>query len=208
MLTTENKVLKKALFLFTEHGPGNTAMNEIASGAGISKKTLYKCFESKAALVNTLYARILNRAELKLRKTLDKADNAVLEFLNICRQVLSFYYFFPPIVLTHLKYADVEIYDEITFFRKQFLPVVLSYNIERGIGCGLYKKDIDSNIVAHFVLTQLSAFNHGLNFLRHQYADKYIQQQLLAHLLYGIVSFEGSHVADSCFSDHLITVQV
>ena len=208
MLTTEHKVLKKALIMFTEHGPGNTAMNEIASGAGISKKTLYKCFESKAALVNTLYASILDHAELKLRKTLDKADNAVLEFLNICRQVLSFYYFFPPIVLTHLKYVDAEIYGEITFFRKQFLPVVLSYNIERGIDSGLYKTKTDSNIVSHLALIQLSAFNQGLNFLRHQYTDRYIQHQLLAHLLYSITSPKGSHVADSHFSDHSITVQV
>src|SRR5690606_20141090 len=106
-------------------------------------------FESKELLIGTLYLQLMSHAEVKLRRTLDQADNAVLEFLNIARLILDFSRFFSPGVLRQLKRENAAIYSELMLFRKQFLPAVLSYNIERGIGSGLYQRGTNSNIMAH-----------------------------------------------------------
>lgn len=164
MLTGRKKILKKALILFSEYGPRTTTMDDVAAFSGVSKKTLYKHFENKADLIETLYRRLTNHVEVKIRLALDRADDAVAEFLNVSRLILKFSAFFPPAVIRQLKQDNVEVYSELRLFRTQFLPVILSYNIERGKGCGLYKADVNSNIIAHLSLSQLMAYNKDILF--------------------------------------------
>ncbi len=200
MLASRSKILKKALLLFSEHGPRTTTMDDVAASSGVSKKTLYKCFENKADLIDTLYMRLINHVEVRMRQVLDNADDSVAEFLNISKLILKFSAFFSPAVIRQLKQDNAEVYGELRVFRTQFLPVILSYNIERGKSSGLYKKDVNSNIVAHLCLSQLMAYNKDITLLGHQHSGKDVQQQLIACLLYGITTHEGEHLV----TQHLI----
>ena len=208
MLAGKKKILRKALILFSEYGPRTTTMDDVAASSGVSKKTLYKHFENKADLVETLYRRLINHVEVKIRQVLDQADDAVAEFLNVSRLILKFSAFFPPAVIRQLKQDNVEVYSELRLFRTQFLPVILSYNIERGKGRGLYKPDVNSNIVAHLSLSQLTAYNKDITLLGHQHSGKDVQQQLVACLLYGITTHQGEDLAIQHLNQYSTTVQV
>ncbi|MGE9310072.1 TetR/AcrR family transcriptional regulator [Niabella sp. CJ426] len=208
MLASKKKILKKALILFSEYGPRTTTMDDVAASSGVSKKTLYKHFENKADLIETLYRRLLSHVEIKIRQVLDEADDAVAEFLSVSRLILKFSAFFPPAVIRQLKQDNVEVYSELHLFRTQFLPVTLSYNIERGKGCGLYKEDVNSNIIAHLSLSQLMAYNKDITLLGHQHSGKDVQQQLVACLLYGITTHQGEDLANQHLNQYSTTVQV
>lgn len=208
MSASRNKILKKALLLFSEYGPRTTTMDDVAASSGVSKKTLYKFFENKADLVETLYKRLINHVEVKIRQVLDQADDAVAEFLNVSRLILKFSAFFPPAVIRQLKQDHAEVYSELRLFRTQFLPVILSYNIERGKGCGLYKGGVNSNIIAHLSLSQLMAYNKDITLLGHQHSGKDVQQQLVACLLYGITTHQGEDLATQHLNQYSTTVQV
>ena len=204
MLAVKDKILKRALFMFSGQEPKSITMDDIATASGVSKKTLYKYFSSKEQLINTVYTGILDDAESDFRKILDKGDNAVVEFANLCKLLLCFTSHFSPTVLKYLQRNDDVVYEEIMLFRKQFLPAVISYNIERGISTGMYKKEFDSNVTTVLVLTQLTAYSKDLDLLRHHYADKDIQGQLLTHLLYEITTDTGSAMVRSYLQDGLI----
>ncbi len=208
MSVNRNKILKKALLLFSEYGPRTTTMDDVAASSGVSKKTLYKHFENKADLIGTLYSRLINHVEVKIRQVLDQADDAVAEFLCVSRLILKFSAFFPPAVIRQLKQDHVEVYSELRLFRTQFLPVILSYNIERGKGRGLYKEDVNSNIIAHLSLSQLMAYNKDITLLGHQHSGKDVQQQLLACLLYGITTHQGENLASQHLNQYSTTAQV
>ncbi|MCH5687999.1 hypothetical protein LWM68_29275 [Niabella sp. W65] len=51
---------------------------------------MYKHFENKADLVETLYRRLIHHVEVKIRQLLEQADDAVAEFLNVSRLILKF----------------------------------------------------------------------------------------------------------------------
>jgi len=208
MLAGKKKILRKALILFSEYGPRTTTMDDVAASSGVSKKTLYKHFENKADLVETLYRRLIHHVEVKIRQVLEQADDAVAEFLNVSRLILKFSAFFPPAVIRQLKQDNVEVYSELRLFRTQFLPVILSYNIERGKGRGLYKPDVNSNIIAHLSLSQLTAYNKDITLLGHQHSGKDVQQQLVACLLYGITTHQGEDLATQHLNQYSTTVQV
>ncbi len=208
MLAGKKKILSKALTLFSEYGPRTTTMDDVAAFSGVSKKTLYKHFENKADLIDTLYRRLMNHVEVKIRQVLDRADDAVSEFLSVSRLILKFSAFFPPAVIRQLKQDHVEVYSELRLFRTQFLPVTLSYNIERGKGRGLYKQGVNSNIVAHLFLSQLTAYNKDITLLGHQHSGKDVQQQLVACLLYGITTHMGEDLATQHLNQYSTTVQV
>lgn len=54
----EEKLLMAALRLFNEYGFHNTPTSKISKEAGVSTGTLYNYFESKEALINSLYLYI------------------------------------------------------------------------------------------------------------------------------------------------------
>lgn len=208
LIMSKREILKTALMIFGEKGPKSSTMNEIAKSLGISKKTLYKEFSNKAALVSSVYTLVLNHSELKIRRILDKADNAVIEFLNLSKLILSFQRYLSPKVVKDLKQTDSAVYEEVCLFNRAFLPTVFAYNIERGIDTGLYQKKINSNIISHIVLAQLAAYRCELTRLRDQYSGKEIQQQLLAHLLYGMTTLDGGSIASQQLSHQFSTIQV
>jgi len=111
-------------------------------------------------------------------------------------------------VIRQLKQDNVEVYSELRLFRTKFLPVSLSYNIERGKDCGLYKEDVNSNIIAHLSLSQLMAYNKDITLLGHQHSGKDVQQQLVACLLYGITTHQGEDLANQHLNQYSTTVQV
>lgn len=208
MSASKNQILKKALLLFSEYGPRTTTMDDVAALSGVSKKTLYKFFENKADLIETLYIRLINHVEVKIRQVLDRADDAVAEFLNVSQLILKFSAFFSPAVIRQLKQDNVEIYGELRLFRTQFLPVILSYNIERGKGAGLFKEEVNSNIIAHLSLSQLMSYTKDITLLGHQHSGKDVQQQLVSCLLYGITTHAGDNLASQHLSQYSTTVQV
>ncbi|MEO1060341.1 MAG: helix-turn-helix domain-containing protein [Actinomycetota bacterium] len=61
------KVLDAAVRCFERYGPQRTSMNDIADEAGISRRTLYRLFDDRPALV----AELLDRRVRDLRRTVN-----------------------------------------------------------------------------------------------------------------------------------------
>jgi len=99
------RILNKAEEMFLQFGYAKVTMEEIASGLGISKKTLYKFFPNKEALLKELVSdrqcefmthidEIWNRTDIdfigKFRKTLDtfgESSSKVSRFHDIEKSV-------------------------------------------------------------------------------------------------------------------------
>ena len=56
----KEKIIVKSNELFLNFGFKSVTMDEIASALGVSKKTIYKCFNNKTALVTSVTEHIFN----------------------------------------------------------------------------------------------------------------------------------------------------
>ncbi len=79
---TEAKIVDAAIRCFQRYGPQRTSMNDIAEEAGISRRTLYRIFDDRSALIEELLHRRLaeigRRVEDQLR-TYDDIGEALVE---------------------------------------------------------------------------------------------------------------------------------
>src|SRR5919204_6883918 len=61
--TTRTKILAAARSLFEDHGYAATSIAQIAKRAGVSQRTVYLAFETKAELLRTLWNALLRGGE-------------------------------------------------------------------------------------------------------------------------------------------------
>ena len=67
---TREKVIDAAVECFVKNGPQRTSMSDIATAAGVSRKTLYRLFEDRPALIEALLIRRINLLGYEIRKRL------------------------------------------------------------------------------------------------------------------------------------------
>ncbi len=148
----KEKILQKASDLFLNLGFKSVTMDDIASEMGISKKTIYSHFSTKLKLVqaSTFYV-------------LDKINSGICDIcsgeLNPIEEVFTI----KSLIMDQLKdekssphYQLQKYYPKIfkLLKDKQFESVneCVKHNLERGIDQGIYRKEIDLDIITRFYL--------------------------------------------------------
>ncbi len=200
-MKTQANILKTSLDLFSEYGIRAVTIEAIARGNGISKKTVYSCFSSKADLVSTLYTTMIGSLEKRILTIHENNSNVVLGFIQMNRIVLSSLPFFPQRVIQDLQRFYTSVYERIYAFRMEFLPTILSYNIETGMQAKLYRKFFNSDIIAELSLHQLNYLWSQPGGILETIPQKKIKQQFLYHLVLGVTTPAGRKIAIEYLTD-------
>ncbi|MBI5838796.1 MAG: TetR/AcrR family transcriptional regulator [Chloroflexi bacterium] len=82
----KDKILDAALQCFAKKGYGNTRIREIAEMAEVSEAALYRHFESKEAVAQTLFAHHFQEFAMRLKKTVSAqqpADNKLQDVVHL-----------------------------------------------------------------------------------------------------------------------------
>ena len=156
-------ILNKARVLFMRYGVKSTTMDDVASGLGISKKTLYKYFTDKADLLLKIVAEHTRDEQehvMKIRKT---AENAIHEMVAISQLVQQSVGTINPSVPIDLQKYYHDSWDILESYRKGFVADTVKGNIIRGREEGLYRLDFNTDIaVGFYLLKSESLFNSEL----------------------------------------------
>lgn len=81
-LSERDKVVDAAIRCFERFGPQRTSMNDISDEAGISRRTLYRQFDDRPALVGEILDRRLSELHASVAAhlaTYDDVENALIE---------------------------------------------------------------------------------------------------------------------------------
>ncbi len=147
-------ILKKSCDLFLKFGYKCVTMDDIANALAISKKTLYKCFKNKNALVDASTEFFQSQVFDMISNIREKGYNAIEEnfeittiFKNIFTETkeLPMYQlnkYYPKTYRKHVK-------NEFRNFEN-----FMNGNLQRGISEGLYRSGIDihGTIKYYFIL--------------------------------------------------------
>lgn len=85
MLFIKDRIINAFFQLVPKRGIYRLSMDEIAAGAGISKRTVYRYFEGKDELIETAVDRMLNMVTSYIRnivKEADTCDEALTKLMN------------------------------------------------------------------------------------------------------------------------------
>ena len=144
-----SRILAKAEEMFTVFGATRVTMEEIATGIGISKKTLYKHFSSKEQLIKTLVEDKKCESGNFISNLL--ADES-LEFIDKLKKLMVFVGEMAksmrgPMINDLIKsYPDI--FNGIKEFRRQKALNQFVKLLEQGVESGIFRKDINQEVVA------------------------------------------------------------
>lgn len=187
----KERILSKANELFHRYGIRSVSMDDIAAQLGMSKKTLYQYFVDKDELVTAVLEITLAENRDQCMVCNQKGEDVIHEIflsLDMLKEMLSN---MNPALMFDLQKYHHNAYSKFLDFRNNFLYKVIRENLEKGKAEGLYREDIDTEILTRYRLhTLMISFDSDV-FPSNRTNLIYIEEQLLEHFLYGLATAKG-----------------
>ncbi|WP_435416434.1 TetR/AcrR family transcriptional regulator [Polaribacter aestuariivivens] len=184
----KEKIIEKASEMFLSLGFKSVTMDDIASELGISKKTLYKYFNNKYALVEestgVLHSSCLNIIE----KITEQGFNAIEENFEIKKVFKEMFQNASSSPIYQLKKYYPKIHKKTMEKEVVLFSECLKKNFTKGIAQGYYREDINIDLVTQFYFSLV--FSVHENTLENHKIPK-LEQEALAYHTRAIATKKG-----------------
>jgi TetR/AcrR family transcriptional regulator, cholesterol catabolism regulator len=190
-MEVQDRILDTAFDLFRQFGTRSITMDDIAQKMGVSKKTLYAHFADKDELVVSAVKRYLECMDKEHLGYQQDAADAIDELFRVMKEMDESLRNMNPVVLFDLQKFHARAYQAFMEFKDTSMQGFIRQNMERGIREGLYRNDLDLDILTRFrMASAMMCFQPEL-FPSNKYDMGRVQRVLIEHFLYGVVSLEG-----------------
>ncbi len=167
-------------------------MDDIAKHLGISKKTIYQNFKDKNELINILIKdRIVNQ-DLQMNKCVVASENAVQELYFGIQDMDYFLTTMNPMLFYDLQKYHQEAWLNFIAFKEKEIGKKIMENLDRGIKEGLYRQDLNVEIITRMRLDQVDVvFTQNGHYDTNKNSLSSIMVEITRHFLFGICNKEG-----------------
>ncbi len=174
-------------------------MDDIARELGMSKKTLYQFFENKNDMLIQIMHLESERDEKVISFVLAHSENAVDELMGFAKHGIEEFAKVKssPTIMYDLQkyYRDIWIQFETGINERMYEGT--KNNIERGKKEGLYRMEIDANVIAKLYVRQMMSIIDEDVFPSKNYDKIGLFMQYLVYHIYGIATPKGIALFDS-----------
>ncbi len=197
------RIVQESENLFIKFGIKCISMDDICQKLGISKKTLYQVVTDKEELVQKVIMHHIDEERTAFEKITHSSENAMDEMFKITQHVLQQLKRMNPATIMDLEKHYRE---QFNIFKKNqfdFIYSTLKHNLEKGIQDGIYRDDLDTDIISKLYMTKaMSMINEDL-FPDESYDKTKIFVEHMIYHLRGIVSEKGKEF----FNQYIQTIQ-
>lgn len=191
MIQEGNKIVEKARELYYEYGIKSITMDDIARETGISKKTLYRYVENKRDLVE----KVID-LEIKIRKSefkkFDRSKlNAIEELFEVKRQINHVIERHSPSMHYDLRKYYPDIFVRLHKNGQKRMLEALMANLKKGKKEGLYRKDINNEIIAKVQLARAENVTESSCISVKDYISGKFFTELFIYHIRGIANSKG-----------------
>jgi AcrR family transcriptional regulator len=149
------EILEKTIELFSEFGIRNLNMDDISRSLGISKKTLYQYVKSKEDLIEKLFYYDDFRMDAEFAKIKAENLNAIEVLIRVSLVVFEEMGKFDPKIKFELKKYYESIFNQFIIRKQNHIFFLISNNLEKGIAEGLYRSDLNIELVSGLYVRNL-----------------------------------------------------
>lgn len=150
------RIREKAKELFMQLGMRRVSMDDIANSMGMSKKTLYLYYNDKKALVNEVIDLMLEKNSVNCKSCRSGAKNAIEEGFLATASVSEMMRDMNPVLLLDMQKYYPSAYRRFLKFREDFLYNFIRQSIEWGIQDGLFRADVNPDLVSRLRLESIN----------------------------------------------------
>ena len=184
----KERILQKAHDLFNKYGIRSVTMDEIATQIGMSKKTIYQSFANKDELVDAIIQDHIAKNKLRCEGDCGIADNAIHQIFLSMDMVQEMLGEVNPTIFNDLQKFHTATFSKLNHFKDLYLYEMVFDNISWGIKDGLYRSEINIDMITRLRLsTMFLPFNQDI-FPLNKYNHVQVQIETLEHFLYGLAT--------------------
>lgn len=190
----KERIISQAEQLFLQFGYSKVTMDEIAANIGMSKKTLYKFFPGKEALVKEM----ISNMKCAVDDHIDSVwNNESMNFMDKLKSVMNFIgkqttKLHGPL-LEDLHKNIPEVWKEIHDFRKANAVKRFTVFINEGVENGVFRKDIDRQLIVLFYLHAIQGMINPETLSQLPYSANQVFDAIIRIIFEGILTEEGRH---------------
>jgi TetR/AcrR family transcriptional regulator, cholesterol catabolism regulator len=185
------KILTAAAELFSQYGFKTITMDDIARRAGISKKTLYQHFANKEEVVNESVVWYKSQTGADCQAQLNNSENAVEGMVRMMAFFDEMHKRINPMAVFELQRFFPDAYNTFRNLLVERDVVMMRDNILQGIKEGLYREDINPDLLARYRLeTSLLILQPNL-LVNDRNSLMSVALEIGEHFLYGIMTPKG-----------------
>ena len=173
------------------HGVKSLTMDDIARELGMSKKTIYQYVDNKSELVQLTLEGYLNEERDSVTRMVSEARNSVDCIIVLVSYFLNQTREFNPYVLNDLQRYYPASWNVLNEYRYNYFKNIIAKNIEEGIKEGLYRPDLDADVISKIYIKGFEILLDQELFPQKDYVFVSVYKEFLNYHLRGIVSQKG-----------------
>lgn len=140
-------MLERIREMFLEFGIKNLNMDEISRKLGISKKTLYRFVDNKESLVEKIFELENLKWSHFFEALSQQPYNAIERLFRVSFRVHEEMKDINPMLMFELRKYYEPVFNEYLSQKRAFILKKMRINLEQGISEGLYRPDINIDLV-------------------------------------------------------------
>jgi TetR/AcrR family transcriptional regulator, cholesterol catabolism regulator len=177
--------------LFQQHGIKSLTMDDLAKKLGCSKKTLYVYYDNRHDLVFKVIKQNMDDHYSEVQAVLDQNLNPIDEIFLLNQLDLKKVKNIHPSAQYDLKkyYPDAwGVFDRV--IKQHGFEQTLN-NLKKGIKDGVYRKEINPEILARILAEKIELIFNGNLFQSHLISFTQVYTEMMTHYMLGVVSETG-----------------
>lgn len=191
MMEIKDRILNHAQKLFTRNGIKSVSMDDIAADMAMSKKTLYKWFENKDQIVQAAMSRHLEGTQLDCNAMIRTATSAIDELFRMLEWVKQEFSNVHPGIFYDLQKFHPATWQLWQAHKNEFILSQIIENLRRGIAEGLFRADLDLDVIARLRLAQIEMQFDPEIYPARAFAREQVSVALLEHFMLGVATLKG-----------------
>jgi len=167
-------------------------VDELASRYGISKRTIYRHFQSKEEIIEAVLQQFFANIEREVRLVLDSSANPVEKITNFIILISEKLRIMDPRVYGELQRYYPGIWEKVERFRGEKIKILIGIIVE-GSREGYFKPINPTVVTASLVATVRGVIN-PIFVMENNLTLEETFQTVIDTFLYGIVAEKGRHM--------------
>lgn len=191
MEAKKREIITQATAIYLKYGIKSVTMDEMARQLGISKKTLYSYVADKNELVEQCVLQEHEGEVCQIGELNKQHENAIDEILAISRYVAGTLKKIHPSIFFDLAKYHPNVLKIMNAHKRDFVRGCVVDNLQRGIKQGLYRSNLNIEVVATIYLATIDHIMLGDIFPESPYSLDLIYQEFFRYHLKGVASANG-----------------
>ncbi len=186
------EIINKIADIYFRYGIRSVTMEDLARELGVSKKTLYLYFKDKKDVVSKVVHHLIHYQKCGINQAQTQPGSNAIDKLMMMTRFFTEHLKHSNASLTYdLQKYYPDVWDEVVEFKRKEVFNHIMENIREGIAEGLYREDLNYEIIAHVYVSRMEMYQTELWQPLEKYTLEEVFQTLFIYHIRGIANANG-----------------